>query len=158
MLAGCSVCNKEVDISQKPPRVINSSDQNVDGLVLFNYNNQHDCMMFCTEKCFHGYNFRNVNVRCVMCDQRCESDHWFVAVKFANMGGWTSLKSICSKACRKRHLAENTNDIELNYQCFHCKRLSKTKLRACTRCKVSYYCDETCQRASWPTHKLTCRK
>jgi hypothetical protein len=33
---------------------------------------------------------------------------------------------------------------------------SDSKLVTCSRCKVSRYCDQRCQRKAWPAHKLRC--
>ena len=32
------------------------------------------------------------------------------------------------------------------------------ELLRCTRCKAAYYCNQTCQRKDYPSHKLTCKK
>ncbi|KAI9096641.1 hypothetical protein DFS34DRAFT_149443 [Phlyctochytrium arcticum] len=37
-----------------------------------------------------------------------------------------------------------------------CKVCSKECTLMCTLCKSVYYCDATCQRTDWKTHKLTC--
>jgi hypothetical protein len=34
--------------------------------------------------------------------------------------------------------------------------LPPPKLMACGRCKQAHYCSEVCQKADWPTHKLSC--
>src|SRR3990167_1631271 len=42
-------------------------------------------------------------------------------------------------------------------QCRACKKESETRLQ-CSRCKVSFYCGEECQRAHWPkTHRAVCQ-
>jgi len=44
-----------------------------------------------------------------------------------------------------------------NRACAACGCSSK-KLQICTGCRKQYYCDATCQRAHWDTHKDACKK
>ena len=39
--------------------------------------------------------------------------------------------------------------------CVRCKKIA-VGLRRCSRCAVVYYCDQTCQRKDWKTHKTVC--
>jgi hypothetical protein len=39
-----------------------------------------------------------------------------------------------------------------------CGTCGKPAENRCSICLVVYYCDHSCQRASWSTHKLTCKK
>ncbi|XP_052083857.1 uncharacterized protein LOC127721212 isoform X1 [Mytilus californianus] len=43
------------------------------------------------------------------------------------------------------------------YFCFQCFCKSDIKLKKCSRCKVSTYCDKQCQRKNWKIHKKTCK-
>ena len=40
--------------------------------------------------------------------------------------------------------------------CKHC-RSSAGPFKRCTKCEVTFYCNTTCQREDWPTHKALCR-
>jgi hypothetical protein len=42
--------------------------------------------------------------------------------------------------------------------CTNCKKLefNGVKLKKCANCRDAYYCDQTCQRADWISHKDTC--
>lgn len=44
------------------------------------------------------------------------------------------------------------------YTCSYCKKVSKTKLMACGRCKKQAYCGTECQRPHWKAHKKECVK
>ena len=39
-----------------------------------------------------------------------------------------------------------------------CPQCGAAATKACSRCKKQRYCSAACQKAHWPTHKLTCRK
>ena len=39
--------------------------------------------------------------------------------------------------------------------CNHCGKESTTPQR-CGNCQAVFYCDKTCQKKNWKTHKLTC--
>ncbi|KAI0665455.1 hypothetical protein C8Q78DRAFT_1064754 [Trametes maxima] len=43
----------------------------------------------------------------------------------------------------------------INARCGRCSKEGEA-LRRCSRCKVVAYCSETCQKADWKIHKLTC--
>lgn len=38
-----------------------------------------------------------------------------------------------------------------------CGKLFTTGKMRCSRCNVTTYCNSTCQKAHWPTHKSTCK-
>ena len=40
--------------------------------------------------------------------------------------------------------------------CAFCEVRFERRLRACTRCLVTYYCSKECQRAHWNVHKQSC--
>ena len=55
------------------------------------------------------------------------------------------------------------NDIELTRVCRQCGKTGYEKrnedgsrLLPCSKCKSTYYCDKTCQKADWKAHKQTC--
>ena len=37
-----------------------------------------------------------------------------------------------------------------------CKNTTRTDLRACTKCALVYYCNDTCAKAHWKQHRLLC--
>ena len=39
-------------------------------------------------------------------------------------------------------------------RCDSCKTVPDNRLKTCSRCKLSLYCNSFCQRRDWPTHKL----
>ncbi|KAG2160940.1 hypothetical protein VTO58DRAFT_104508 [Aureobasidium pullulans] len=41
--------------------------------------------------------------------------------------------------------------------CGHCRTI-KPGLKACTRCEKVKYCNHTCQKAAWKTHKKECKR
>jgi hypothetical protein len=45
-------------------------------------------------------------------------------------------------------------------KCLHCSAASTSmhRLKTCSRCEMVSYCNTTCHRADWPTHKLVCNK
>ena len=42
-------------------------------------------------------------------------------------------------------------------KCDYCNKVPDNKLKTCSRCKLSLYCNSLCQRSHWPIHKLTCK-
>jgi hypothetical protein len=46
----------------------------------------------------------------------------------------------------------------LNPVCSKCVCRDKTKLRACSRCQMTFYCNEACQTSHWPVHSTWCCK
>jgi len=40
-------------------------------------------------------------------------------------------------------------------ECSYCKKPAETR---CGNCSTTYYCNQTCQRAHWPIHKIECNK
>jgi hypothetical protein len=40
-------------------------------------------------------------------------------------------------------------------ECSNCKKPAHAR---CVNCSITYYCDQTCQRAHWSTHKVECNK
>ena len=41
-------------------------------------------------------------------------------------------------------------------ECFSCGKI-KIKVQQCSQCKLVYFCDTQCQKASWLTHKVLCK-
>jgi len=41
--------------------------------------------------------------------------------------------------------------------CSNCKKQGE-KLKCCSQCNMTYYCDAECQKQHWPIHKITCKK
>jgi hypothetical protein len=41
--------------------------------------------------------------------------------------------------------------------CQHCRqRRARSELKICTRCRITCYCNQECQRLDWPDHKVRC--
>ena len=68
-------------------------------------------------------------------------------------------KPICSFECldaeRKKLFA--AEGMSMQYRCSYCRQLVE-KMRRCSHCKKTYYCDVTCQRNHWPAHKIQCKQ
>lgn len=47
-------------------------------------------------------------------------------------------------------------DRSINEICSFCTKRASEKLSRCGRCKIAKYCDKTCQKRAWPTHKVNC--
>lgn len=43
--------------------------------------------------------------------------------------------------------------------CYNCGKYEdpRDRMRACSRCKIAYYCDPSCQKTHWPQHKKMCK-
>ncbi|TFY50759.1 hypothetical protein EVG20_g11346 [Dentipellis fragilis] len=54
------------------------------------------------------------------------------------------------------HLSLGVNDVELN-RCSWCRNPSVV-LKKCSGCGKTRYCDSTCQKEHWKTHKKVCKK
>ena len=146
----CVICDKVVDLGKFKPH-------EGDEVTLFNYHDPENmCVLICSKSCQEKFGYTTPG--CVMCNAPCLDRKWYVDVKFVNLGGWTSVRATCSEFCRLRLLHEETQDIELKYQCFACKKLSDTRLKRCGNCRVTYYCNVECQRSHWSQHKDECKK
>jgi len=44
-------------------------------------------------------------------------------------------------------------------RCANCDKKEKSvkEFKKCTRCNSVYYCSKACQKANWPSHKITCK-
>ena len=70
---------------------------------------------------------------------------------------WVLANGVNAKKCQlalEKHL-------RIGFACFYpeceTKKEDKPTFKRCARCKQITYCCATCQKAHWPTHKLTCK-
>jgi hypothetical protein len=146
----CAICEAEVNFGVNPL-------PNGDEVVMFNHHtDENEVDIFCSKKCQNQ--FATPLSGCIVCDQVCLTDRWFVHVKFVNLGGWTSVKAVCSEECNRRVLTEDAVDIDIRYVCWNCKKMHEKKPPNCGRCKLAYYCNQNCQRQHWSSHKTDCKK
>ncbi|KUI56158.1 hypothetical protein VP1G_03453 [Cytospora mali] len=52
-------------------------------------------------------------------------------------------------------MSTSTSTVPISYHCAQCK-LKPDKTSLCSRCRTTRYCNSTCQKAHWPTHKKIC--
>jgi hypothetical protein len=146
---GCFICQKKCDLSLQPV-------PDADNMVLFNFHSgENMTILLCSKSCTDQFVFP-MACGCVICDKMCTDAHWFVNMKFINLGGWMSMKACCSEDCKNRILSEQTDEIGFQYVCWACKKPSKTQIKRCGRCRIAYYCDQECQKKHWLEHKKTC--
>jgi len=95
------------------------------------------------------------------------------------IGGWKCLRcntvneeslTVC-KSCAKKHsvgapsgaaptvsgssVVEAAPSVSTAIECAVCRKPAKNR---CGKCNMAYYCDASCQRADWPTHKVECNR
>lgn len=56
-----------------------------------------------------------------------------------------------------KHTKPTTRETEIFKICASCDKTDNKKFLRCSRCKVINYCDATCQKADWISHKLYCK-
>lgn len=153
MKLSCDICDKSINFHD-----ISQLNDNV--LMLHNYDpmyKKNHVTAICSTDCWKKYEYPSVG--CIHCHSLCLTNKWFFSVKFINLGGWTSIKSICSEKCKKEFEKGTMEDEELDmhYSCAHCKIRSKNAMKKCSKCKNTYYCNQECQKNNWPEHKNNCR-
>lgn len=150
----CNSCSNKINFSD-----INSLLNNV---IMLNYHNpinyNNGVIVLCSKECIQNYKFINL-IGCVECNKECSNSKWFVETKFINLGGWLSSKAICSEKCRKNFMKVLKLDEELNVMqsCAYCLKYSELPMKRCSKCRIIYYCDKSCQKNDWAKHKLTCK-
>lgn len=147
----CCICGKQVDFKQ-------ISIPDADKITMFNYHSLPDKTnrvdVVCSATCQELYFVADCG--CVSCDQPCKDRKWYIHVKFIEMGGWNSIRTCCSEKCHKAILDTEARDIDLNYTCWYCNKMSPAKLKKCGKCHVAIYCNKECQKSHWPVHKKKC--
>jgi len=152
MIQKCRVCNKAVDFEKW-------NTTKMDCVKVINYHDteskENIAYMLCSPECLDF----PTNIGCVICDEPCKTDKWFVTVKFANLGNWLSIRTPCSQHCRDIIINHEAQNIELHKVCWHCKNLIHTNPKKCSKCHLAYYCDKNCQQSDWDNgHKKSCQQ
>ena len=123
---------------------------------------ENTTLLFCSRSCFDvkmSYDDEIGPIHCVVCDKLRVSPKWDLKIKFEKLGGFLSIRAICSEQCQIALQTETFKDPESEFKmsCWYCRKLSSGKLPRCSKCKVAYYCDQICQTRHWTEgHKLNC--
>lgn len=157
----CHICSKKIDFSLVPV-------PDADDVIMLNYHAPRNMVqvalgepirnvviILCSKRCKERYRMEVCD--CVACGSLCIVDKWYVHTKFVKLGGWTSIKAVCSERCRQHVLDNETKEIELKYCCWYCKKLSSERIKKCGKCHLALYCNGECQRNHWKIHQLECK-
>lgn len=157
----CAECENHVNL----PQLI-AEKKDCSGIIVINYHNdkkENKDVIFCSRSCFDefmSYEDLMGPIHCVVCDKHRESPKWDLKIKFEKLGGWLSIRSVCSEACQTilRTTAFKDPNCEFKMSCWYCKKLSNEQLPRCSKCKVAHYCDRVCQNKHWTEgHKSNCQ-
>jgi hypothetical protein len=150
----CNLCSKNINFTQ--------IDDSLDKVIMINYFNYYNScngiIVLCSRKCRNNYKFDDV-IACVQCHKKCQTSKWFVNTKFINLGGWSSSKAICSEYCYDffTTLIKKDQELDIKQQCAYCSKLDDSNMKRCSKCRITYYCGENCQKMDWAKHKLYCK-
>jgi hypothetical protein len=149
----CGTCGDTINL----PDLI-SSGTKCENIIVVNYHNEESKninVIFCCKDCLT--NFEDFgDICCVVCNKIRETPKWDMKIKFEALGGWISVRAICSEKCQTLLKMDKFNDptMELKSSCWYCKKLHDKILPRCSRCKVAIYCDRICQERHWNDHRL----
>ena len=110
---------------------------------------QFQIMMICSKECSEKV---CVEAYCFVCGNSATPEYE-LSVNYVEKA--TVIWTMCSFACRDRHLESIRPELDLRYICCHCGKEDDSMMR-CSRCKKSYYCNLNCQRADWKVHRDYC--
>jgi hypothetical protein len=148
----CGTCGDSINL----PELI-SKGQKCENVIVINYHNEESNnlnVIFCGKGCLETFdNFGEIH--CVICNDIRETPKWDMKIKFEALGGWISVRAVCSEKCQLVLKQEKFNDptMELKQSCWYCKKLYDKQLPRCGRCKVAIYCDKVCQQRHWGDHR-----
>ena len=67
------------------------------------------------------------------------------------------VKQACILVRKRAKQFEQKSDFDEVFQsCSACGHIEH-KMKVCSQCRASFYCNEECQRKDWPTHKFICQ-
>lgn len=80
-------------------------------------------------------------------------------VRFKKSPTHTSAILYCNYKCFKKSSKVLRKTGEIAYMCEYCDKVTfDQKMMMCNGCKMSYYCDESCQKKDWAgCHKIKCK-
>jgi hypothetical protein len=145
----CDKCHKIIDDSEE--------NKNKSSTILLIYHTPvigtERASLFCSPKC----NFASPLIKgCVICNKYCPNERWFVIITASDGSFWTLVKAACSTICYNLVINKEGRKNPTCKQCQNCKKLLFTNIKQCGRCKITYYCDQGCQKQDWQAHKKMC--
>lgn len=153
IVSNCNICEKIINFND-----VNQNKENV--LILSYYNcNEIICSIECKEKFEKLVSKSFITPLCNGCGTICTSNKWTFELKFVEHGGWIIRTYMCSEKCRKEQTRKIKKDVNFSMlnQCAFCKDHIINDLKKCSRCKITYYCNQNCQKSDWSKHKINCK-
>lgn len=144
----CGTCSIAVNL----PKLI--QENKARQIIIVNYHSkrgQNRAVIFCGKDCMNRFTEFGP-IHCVVCEGFRETSKWDLLVRFHKLGGWSSIRAVCSEKCHES-LKPNKKD---KMTCSFCKSVHNQKLHRCSRCKSVVYCDKECQQKDWARHKFAC--
>jgi hypothetical protein len=150
----CANCFKPLNI----PDLIEKKQ--CENLIIINYHNDQKENMnasFCCKECLNSFD-QFGPIHCVLCDKPRETTKWDMKIKFQKLGGWISVRALCSEQCLDALKQTTMKDpgMKVNISCWYCNKLHEKSIPKCSKCKIATYCDEICQKRDWHNHKKNC--
>ena len=115
----CSSCGKCINL---PELIMKSECKDV---IVINYhdnNKENQNVLFCSRACFDDFDDFG-DIHCVVCDNHRISPKYDLKIKFEKLGGWLSIRAVCSEECQtclKTESFKNPDDLEMS--CWYCKK------------------------------------
>ena len=153
----CGTCVRPVNL----PLLIQRNE--CANIIIVNYHSpppqhQNRAVIFCCTDCQDRFKEFGP-IHCVVCNKQRKTPKWDVEIVFEKLGGWRSIRGVCSKKCKNSIKKESANKTK-SITCWTCGKDHKGNelIPRCSRCKVARYCNIACQKRHWPVHKHNCQK
>ena len=120
----------------------------------------NETSIHCCGPCQKTATIDPMKLGCFICGETGSGDYNHHVV-FENLNSHV-ITVLCCLKCHDKYkqwlsTVDSDNKIlELKYQCAHCLNTQEGMSR-CSKCKITYYCSKTCQRANWKIHKSKCQ-